>query len=105
MKNMQPASSQAKILDEMLECVSDCAKFIISYAEDVRVGKWFDLSRWLWVINIWLSEMRTLKNTFGKVDEKIEDYRTNLLRLRDNFLSHGAVIAQVAVLDVLDAGK
>jgi hypothetical protein len=40
-----------------------------------------------------------LKSTFGRFDEKIDDYRTNLLRLQDNFLSHGAVIAQVAVLD------
>jgi hypothetical protein len=45
------------------------------------------------------SEKRTLKSTFGKVDEKIDNYRTNLLRLRDNFLSHGAVIAQAVVLD------
>jgi hypothetical protein len=29
---------QVKILDEMLECVSECAKFIISYAADVQVG-------------------------------------------------------------------
>ena len=38
-KNMDPASTQAKILDEMLEYVSESAKFIILYAEDVRVGK------------------------------------------------------------------
>jgi hypothetical protein len=38
LKNMEPASTQAKILDEMLECVSECAKFIISYAENVQVG-------------------------------------------------------------------
>jgi hypothetical protein len=39
LKNMEPASAQAKILDEMLECVSECARFIISYAENVQVGK------------------------------------------------------------------
>jgi hypothetical protein len=38
LKNMEPASTQARILDEMLECVSECARFIISYAEDVQVG-------------------------------------------------------------------
>jgi hypothetical protein len=38
LKNMEPASTQARILDEMLECVSECAKFIISYAENVQVG-------------------------------------------------------------------
>jgi hypothetical protein len=38
LKNMEPGSTQAKILDEMLECVSECAKFIISYAENVQVG-------------------------------------------------------------------
>jgi hypothetical protein len=38
LKNMEPASAQVKILDEMLECVSECAKFIMSYAADVQVG-------------------------------------------------------------------
>jgi hypothetical protein len=38
LKNMEPASTHAKILDEMLECVSECARFIISYAENVQVG-------------------------------------------------------------------
>lgn len=38
LRNMEPASTQVKILDEMLECVSECAKFIRSYAEDVQVG-------------------------------------------------------------------
>jgi hypothetical protein len=38
LKNMEPASTQARILDEMLECVTECARFIISYAEDVQVG-------------------------------------------------------------------
>jgi hypothetical protein len=38
LRNMEPATTQAKILDEMLECVSECAKFIRSYAEDVEVG-------------------------------------------------------------------
>jgi hypothetical protein len=38
LRNMEPASTQAKMLDEMLECVSECAKFIRSYAEDVQVG-------------------------------------------------------------------
>jgi hypothetical protein len=38
LRNMDPESTQPKILDEMLECVSECAEFIISYAEDVQVG-------------------------------------------------------------------
>jgi hypothetical protein len=38
LRNMDPESTQAKILDEMLSCVSECAKFIISYAEDVQLG-------------------------------------------------------------------
>jgi hypothetical protein len=41
LRNMDPESAQANILDEMLECVSECAKFIISYAEDVQVGTSF----------------------------------------------------------------
>jgi hypothetical protein len=38
LRNMEPASTQAKILDEMLECVSECAEFITSYAENVKFG-------------------------------------------------------------------
>jgi hypothetical protein len=38
LRNLEPASLQAKFLDEMLECVSECAKFIRSYAMDVQVG-------------------------------------------------------------------
>jgi hypothetical protein len=38
LKNIWPASRQAKILDEMLQCVSKSAEFIESYSEDVQVG-------------------------------------------------------------------
>jgi hypothetical protein len=38
LRNMQPASAQANILDEMLECVSKSAEFIESYAKDAQVG-------------------------------------------------------------------
>jgi hypothetical protein len=38
LRNIQPESKQAKILYEMLECVSNSAKFIESYAKDVQVG-------------------------------------------------------------------
>ena len=38
LRNMEPASTQALILDEMLECVSECAEFILSYAKDGEVG-------------------------------------------------------------------
>ncbi|KAH9960961.1 hypothetical protein BGW80DRAFT_922078 [Lactifluus volemus] len=73
LRNLKPESRQATILGEMLECVSECAKFISSYAEDIKVGK------------------RTLKNIVGQVDGKIDQYRTNLVRLRDNFLARAAV--------------
>jgi hypothetical protein len=38
LKNIKPESKQAAILEEMLECVTECAKFITSYAEDVQAG-------------------------------------------------------------------
>jgi hypothetical protein len=38
LRNIQPESKQAKILYEMLECVSSSAEFIESYAKDVQVG-------------------------------------------------------------------
>jgi hypothetical protein len=41
LRNIRPESRQATILEEMLECVSQCAKFITLYAEDVQVGMYF----------------------------------------------------------------
>jgi hypothetical protein len=38
LKNIQPASTQARILDEMLQHVPEIAEFIESYAKDVQVG-------------------------------------------------------------------
>ena len=38
LKNIKPESKQALILEEMLTCVSECAIFMNTYAEDVRVG-------------------------------------------------------------------
>jgi hypothetical protein len=38
LRDIQPESKQAKILHEMLECVSKTAEFIESYARDVQVG-------------------------------------------------------------------
>jgi hypothetical protein len=36
--SIQLGSTQAKILEEMLQCVSESAEFIESYAKDVQVG-------------------------------------------------------------------
>jgi hypothetical protein len=38
LRNIKPESKQSTILEEMLECVSECSMFIRSYAEDVQVG-------------------------------------------------------------------
>jgi hypothetical protein len=55
-------------------------------------------SRSSFVIKIWFAGKRTLKNMVGQVDENIEQFRTNLIRLRDNFLTRAAVTTEVAVL-------
>jgi hypothetical protein len=52
------------------------------------------------VINTWFVGKRALKNIFGPVDGKIEEYRTNLVRLRDGFLARAAVTTEVTVLEV-----
>jgi hypothetical protein len=38
LQSIKPESKQATILEKMLECVAECATFIRSYAEDVKVG-------------------------------------------------------------------
>jgi hypothetical protein len=38
LRDIEPASMKAKIFNEMLQCVSESAEFIESYAKDVRVG-------------------------------------------------------------------
>jgi hypothetical protein len=40
-----------------------------------------------------------LKNIFGQADGKIEEYRSNLVRLRDSFLARGVVTIEVTVLE------
>jgi hypothetical protein len=40
-----------------------------------------------------------LKSIVGQVDGKIDQYRTNLVRLRDNFLARAAVTTEIAVLE------
>jgi hypothetical protein len=51
LRDIRPESRQAKILEEMLRCVTECAEFITSYAADVKVGtsSW---SRLLVIINV-----------------------------------------------------
>jgi hypothetical protein len=36
----------------------------------------------------------------GQVDEKVEQYRTTLARLRQEFLAHATVATEIAVLEV-----
>jgi hypothetical protein len=57
-----------------------------------------DLS--LVITNIWVAGTRTWKNIFGQVDGEIEQYRTTLIRLRDDFLARAAVTTEVAVLGI-----
>jgi hypothetical protein len=64
-----------------------------------------DLSHRPFIINLCFSGKRILKNILHDVNEKVQDYRTKLIRLRDNFHDRAAVITEAAVLDVLDAGE
>jgi hypothetical protein len=40
-----------------------------------------------------------LKNVFGGVDDEAEKHRANLIRLREKFLAHVAVLTNLAVLE------
>jgi NACHT domain len=46
-----------------------------------------------------------LKNIRGKVDEKVENYRTTLVRLREKFLAYAAVTSEATVLQMWDDAK
>jgi hypothetical protein len=48
---------------------------------------------------LFVSGKRTIKNIGGQADDKIDQYRTNLARLRDIFLVRAAVTTEVAVLE------
>jgi hypothetical protein len=52
------------------------------------------------IIDIWFTGTRTLKNFFGQVDGEIEQYRTTLVRLRDDFLARAVVTTEVAVIGI-----
>jgi hypothetical protein len=99
--NIQRGSTQEKILEEMLQCVSESAEFIESYAKDLQVGT----SSWplsLVITNILLPGKRVLKNIGGQLDDKVETYRATLLRLHKKFLAYTSVIAGAAVLQIRD---
>jgi hypothetical protein len=49
---------------------------------------------------MWFSGKRTLKNILGQVDEKVENYRTTLVRLREKFLDCAAITTEVTVLQM-----
>jgi hypothetical protein len=40
-----------------------------------------------------------LKSIIGQVDEKVEDYRTTLVRLREDFLASAAITTELTVLE------
>jgi hypothetical protein len=99
LRNIQPASKQAKILDEMLQCVTRSAEFIVSYTKDVQVGT--SSTRPLSSLpanNLWDLGKRTWENIRGQVDSEVEDYRTTLARLRQEFLAHATITIEATVL-------
>jgi hypothetical protein len=51
---------------------------------------------------MWFVGTRTWKNMLGQVDGEIEQYRTTLIRLRDDFLARATVTTEVAVLGMQD---
>ena len=48
------------------------------------------------------SGKRTLKNTAGQVDRKIEDFRTTLLELHRSFLDEDTVTTEITAFQILD---
>jgi hypothetical protein len=43
-----------------------------------------------------------LKNTGGKVDKKLEDFRTTLLELHKSFLDEATITTEITALQILD---
>jgi hypothetical protein len=104
LRNIQPESKQAKILHQMLECVSNSAEFIQSYAKDVQVGMSSRPPFAVYYSHVVLGK-RALKNLGGRVDEKVEDYRATLVRLRERLLAHATLITEATVLQTRDDVK
>jgi hypothetical protein len=66
--------------------------------ESVRYPEPFGLV----IINTRFAGKRTWKNIRGQVDGKVTQYRTILIRLRDDFLARAAVTTEVTVLRIQD---
>jgi hypothetical protein len=101
LRNINPESRQAKILEEMLQCVFEIGKFVELYAKHVQVGKpsWPLASM---IVNMSFVGTRAWKNILGQVDGEIEQYRTTLIRLREDFLARATVTTEIAVLGMQD---
>ncbi|KAI0261015.1 hypothetical protein BC834DRAFT_972973 [Gloeopeniophorella convolvens] len=88
LKAIKPGSKQAQILTAMLQHVCDCGDFIKSYAQDN---------------SFWT---RFLSNLPQRVDTRVEDYRTTLGNLRDDFLRYATVTTEITVLNIeADVGR
>ena len=48
------------------------------------------------------SGKRILKNTGSRVDGKIEDFRTTLLKLHKVFVDEAAIVTEITALQILD---
>ena len=53
-------------------------------------------------VNLWLSGKRILKNTGGRVDKEIEDFRTTFLGLHKAFIDEATITTEIAALQILD---
>ena len=51
---------------------------------------------------MWLLGKRMLKNTGGRVNRRIEDFRTALLELRKAFLDEATIATEITAFQILD---
>ena len=100
---MQPMASNAPLSSpsqgDARLCLRMCQIYHIVYGRFASRYVVSTLDSQFHRAHITFAGTRTLRNAFGHANEKVEQYRTNLVRLRVNFLARASVITEVAVLE------
>src|SRR6266702_3167278 len=101
LKSIKPESKQAQILALMLQDVCSCCDFIQSYAKNSQFCTLSSPTS-LANTNVQLLGKRTLKNTGGGAERKIEDLSTALVDHRRAFFDQATITTEITAFQILD---
>jgi hypothetical protein len=101
LKSVKPQSEQARILTLMLQDACSCCDLIQSYAKDSQFCTSSPYASSA-SVNMLLLGKRTLKNTGGGQENKINELSDVLVKRRKAFLDQATISMQITAFQILD---